>query len=89
MPKIKQAHNPYQQPLQPSTQLEGFLVSASSSLFGGGAFKTIPIQGCQIFLGTKIPKRGKIYHITIKSTQWPQYIPNGYKNSRKIDQHLP
>jgi hypothetical protein len=26
-----------------------------------------------------IPKRGKMYQITIQYTKWPQYIPNGRK----------
>jgi hypothetical protein len=26
-----------------------------------------------------VPKRGKIYQITIKYTKWPQNVPNGRK----------
>jgi hypothetical protein len=39
-------------------------------------------QGCQIFLSAADQKRGKMYPIAIKYTQWPQNITNG----RKIDQ---
>jgi N-glycosylase/DNA lyase len=33
-------------------------------------------QGCQIFLGTKTPKREKYTKMTTKNTEWPQNIPN-------------
>jgi hypothetical protein len=29
------------------------------------------VQGCQIFSGYNIPKRGKIYQMTAKYTKWP------------------
>jgi hypothetical protein len=31
----------------------------------------LPYQGCQIFRGRNIPKRGKMYQITTKYTKWP------------------
>jgi hypothetical protein len=37
------------------------------------------LPGFQDFSLHNIPKRGKIYQVTIRYTKWPQNMPNGLK----------
>jgi hypothetical protein len=50
-------------------------VKSKKWLSGYGAKESI--QGCQIYLVKKIPKRGTMYQMNTKFTQWLKNIPNG------------
>jgi hypothetical protein len=43
-----------------------------------GKILHVPIQGCQIFIGTPY-QTGKIYQMTINYTKWSQNVPNALK----------
>jgi hypothetical protein len=54
-----------------------------------GSSKNYTWTGLPDFPWYNIPKREKIYQITIKYTKWPQSIPNGHKIYQNIPSQVP